>query len=213
MPRWCDGDDGPSDAASLMDQQVLTRAQTRWMKLGLFQSISPTIQYNPGKANIIADALSRSRLGPVEAPESTGIVMTLTASSVVPKAEFQLWKSALEEDPNLMDAVQRLRGGHDVGGLLLTPQGLLYIQQEDRRRLAVPTSLRQRILRECHDIPSVGHVGIRRMLELLERSYHWRGMRKDATQYVRTCPTCQMIKADHKKKAGALQPIPPPERK
>ena len=49
---------------SLMDQQVLTRAQTRWMKLGLFQSISPTILYNPGKANIIADALSRSRLGP-----------------------------------------------------------------------------------------------------------------------------------------------------
>ena len=28
---------------SLMDQQVLTRVQTRWMKLGLFQSISPTI--------------------------------------------------------------------------------------------------------------------------------------------------------------------------
>ena len=49
---------------SLMDQQVLTRAQTRWMKLSLFQSISLTIQYNHGKANILADALSRSRRGP-----------------------------------------------------------------------------------------------------------------------------------------------------
>ena len=199
---------------SLMDQQVLTRAQTRWMKLGLFQSISPTIQYNPGKVNIIADALSRSRLGLVEEPKSTGTVMTLTASSAVPEAEVQLWKSAMEDDPNLMDAVRRLRGGHDCGGLHLTPQGLLYMEQEDRRRLVVTISLRQRILRECHDIPSVGHVGIRRTLELLERSYHWRGMRKRLlSSTYETYPTCQMIKADNRKKAGALQPIPPPEMK
>ena len=46
-----------------MDQQVLTRVQTRWVKLGFFQSISPTIQYNLRKANISANALSRSRHG------------------------------------------------------------------------------------------------------------------------------------------------------
>ena len=111
------------------------------MKLGLFQSISPTIQYNPGKVNIIADALSRSRLGPVEEPESTGTVMTLTASSVVPETEVQLWESAMEDDPNLMDAVRRLRGGHDCGGLYLTAQGLLYMQQKNRQRLVIPTLL------------------------------------------------------------------------
>ena len=36
----------------LMDQQVLSRAQTRWIRLGLFQSIQPKIQYQPGKAKI-----------------------------------------------------------------------------------------------------------------------------------------------------------------
>ena len=79
----------------------------------------------------------------------------------------------------------------------MTSQGLLVIQHGEQKWLVVHTSIRQRILRECHDIPSVGHVGIRWTLELLERSYHWMHMQIDATNYVRTYPICQMVKADH----------------
>ena len=45
----------------LMEEQVLSWAQTKWIRLGLFQSIRPTIKYQPRKANIVADALSRSQ--------------------------------------------------------------------------------------------------------------------------------------------------------
>ena len=201
---------------SLMDQPVLTRVQTRWLRLGLFQSIVPKIQYQPGKANIVADALSRSRRGPVEETKSVDEpeLLTLSASEVVPAAEVQKWREALDEDPSLRATVQQLRGGQEIWrSFQMTSQGLLFTQKDDQRKLVVPTSLRQRILRECHDIPSVGHVGIRRTVELLDRMYHWKGMRADATSYVRTCPVCQMVKSDNRKVAGPLQPIPPPERK
>ena len=45
----------------IMQQATLSRSQTRWVRLGFFQSIQPTIVYQPGKANILADALSRSK--------------------------------------------------------------------------------------------------------------------------------------------------------
>ena len=62
-------------------------------------------------------------------------------------------------------------------------------------------------MRECHDVPSVGHVGMRRTLELVARQYHWRGMQGDIADYVRTYRVCQEVKSDNRTKPGLLQPL------
>ena len=62
-------------------------------------------------------------------------------------------------------------------------------------------------------MPFTCHVGMRQTLELVDRQFHWRGLRGDTIQYVKTCPTCPMMKSDNRAKAGLLQPLEIPSRK
>ena len=38
-------------------------------------------------------------------------------------------------------------------------------------------------------------------------------MGKDIENYVKSCPVCQVMKSDHRKKVGPFQPIPIPTKK
>ena len=50
-------------------------------------------------------------------------------------------------------------------------------------------------------------------MELVDRQFHWRGLRGDTIHYVKTCPICQAIKSDSRAQAGLLQPLEIPTRK
>ena len=116
--------------------------------MGLFQSIRPTVKYQPRKANIVANALSRSQRPAAEESEEAIAgeeeVLQLTISSVEPQAEdLQTWKRAYQEDPKLKTVLSKLRQGQPCDVQHLTPAGLLAVKQGDLQKLVVPRSLRQ----------------------------------------------------------------------
>ena len=85
--------------------------------------------------------------------------------------------------------------------------------EDGQKQMLVSQSLRQKIMEEHHDVLVIGHVGVQRTMHHIKREFWWHGLWGDVGQYVQSCPVYQLMKSDHKKKAGLLQPIPLLERK
>ena len=91
------------------------------------------MKYQPGKANIVADALSWSQRPGVEESEKATAqeetVLQLTSSSVKPQPEdLQTWKQAYQEDPKLKTVLSKLRQGQPCSGYYLTLAELLAVK-------------------------------------------------------------------------------------
>jgi Integrase zinc binding domain/RNase H-like domain found in reverse transcriptase len=61
-------------------------------------------------------------------------------------------------------------------------------------QLVVPSGLRRRVLRSCHDSRWCGHVGPDKTLARTRISYWWTGQSDDCLQYCRSCVQCQQRK-------------------
>ena len=66
---------------------------------------------------------------------------------------------------------------------------------------------------ELHATLLGGHFGRDKTLALARRLEWWPGLPAAVKEYVRTCPTCQRVKADHLPPAGLLYPLSVPTRR
>jgi len=84
-----------------------------------------------------------------------------------------------------------------------------------KNRVCVPSELdvHRAILEEAHSSAYAMHPGSTKMYRTLREHYWWPGMKRDITEFVSKCLSCQQIKAEHQKPAGMLQPLPIPEWK
>lgn len=69
------------------------------------------------------------------------------------------------------------------------------------------------IVRKIHESFEGGHLGRDKTLQLVKRSYFWRGITNTVAQVVARCKSCQMNKASNQLPSGLLQPIEIPEQR
>lgn len=67
--------------------------------------------------------------------------------------------------------------------------------------------LKEKILREAHCTSCTAHPGSTKMYQDLKSQFWWDEI-KEVAEFVAKCSVCQLIKAEHQRPAGELQPLP-----
>jgi hypothetical protein len=199
----------------------LNLRQRQWLEL--IKDYDLRLKYHPGKANVVAEALNckkycnasfARRMRPKLRREieylNLGMVNEATVTTEVkPTLEAEIREGQLE-DAKLKEIRQLMRD-NKTSDFLEDSQGTLWLG----KRICVPNLkyIKELILREAHDSAYSIHPGSTKMYKDLKPRYWWYSMKRDATEYVTLCDTCQRVKAIQQRPVGLLQSLKIPEWK
>jgi hypothetical protein len=188
----------------------LNLRQRRWLEL--IKDYDLEINYHPGKANVVADALGRrSHLNILTTRElfpefykefeklnlgwvSNTEVITMEVDSTL---EQDIKKDQLE-DAKIQEIKEQINEDK-APGFSVDEQGTLWY----KKRLCVPKvkEMRELILHETHDPTYSIHPGSNKMYHDLKSRYWWYGKKRVVAKYVALCDNCQRVKAERQRPA------------
>ena len=180
---------------SLLTQKELNLRQRKWLEL--FKDYDCIINYHPRKENVVANALSRKAMAALliwrsewKMVSNGSILAQLKAQPVLK----QMIIDAQKNDEELQKKVKLVRDS-DKTNFSIKENGSLYFQN----RLCVPSinELKKKLLYEAHNTVFTMHPGGNSMHQDLKQCYWWKGMKRDVTNYVSKCLTCQQVKVEH----------------
>ncbi|OMO55593.1 reverse transcriptase [Corchorus capsularis] len=209
----------------IFTQKEINMRQRRWLEL--LKDYDLTISYHPGKANVVADALSRKNHGNLAAllTSQRSILDDLRRMEIgVRKHGTEGMLASLRIQPTLIErikeaqlvdsALQKVRANIETGvpsDFRIHDDGSLRFDD----RLCVPNDveIKKVILDEAHYSGYTVHPGGTKMYRDLKETYWWNNMKREIGEFVAQCIVCQQVKVEHQRPAGQLQPLPIPEWK
>jgi hypothetical protein len=203
----------------IFTQSELNMRQRRWLEL--IKDYELEIHYHPGKANVVADALSRKvscHCLTMKTSDNTlcqemeklnlGMVQQGTLSQL--KLESVLLQRIIDaqrDNEGMKHIREKIRAGK-AKCFKEDDQGIVWFHN----CIVVPKNeeVRQQILDEAHLSRYSIHPGSTKMYQDLKQHYWWTKMKIEIARYVARCDTCRRVKAIHLKVVGPLQSLPIP---
>ncbi|KAI3761820.1 hypothetical protein L1987_52242 [Smallanthus sonchifolius] len=171
----------------IFNQKELNMRQRRWVEL--LNDYDCDIRYHPGKANVVADALSRKEHTMLHCVRvQNDIQIRILEAQHLSVTEGKMY--------------EEMACGAELQ-LETKPNGLLYFLN----RIWIPDrdDLRTIIMNEAHKTRYSVHPGADKMHKDLRHQYWWPDMKKDIALYVAKCLTCSKVKAEHQRPSGLLE--------
>ncbi|GBM53787.1 Transposon Tf2-8 polyprotein [Araneus ventricosus] len=181
----------------------------RWALL--IQSFNPKSEYTPGKANVLADILSR----PTNLNEDVPCDIFAASSDfpVIKSKDIRQEQLKDEELKKIIDCFENSSKDENFAnwtsrGYLMN-QGILYRYspevETEEAQLVVPFQEREKVLQQYDDVPTAGHYGTEGTYNKVASRYYFPGMRKYIAEYVKNCPDCIRYKPSNQKPTGLLR--------
>nr|GEX47320.1 putative reverse transcriptase domain-containing protein [Tanacetum cinerariifolium] len=155
-------------------KKELNMRQHQWLEL--LSKYDCDIHYHPGKANVVADTLSRKEREPPLRVRALVMTIGLDLPRQILNAQTEARKSK-----NIKE--------EDVGGMSWLP---------------CYGDLRTVIMHESHKSKYSIHLGSDKMYQDMKKLYWWPNIKADIATYVSKCLTCVKVKAEHQKSSGLL---------
>ncbi|GJR21220.1 putative reverse transcriptase domain-containing protein [Tanacetum coccineum] len=174
--------------------------QRRWIEL--FSDYECEIRYHPGKANVVADALSRKEQVKPTCVRAMAMTIQSEVKGMILAAQGEAFnqKNVLAERLHGLD--QQMERKED---------GSLYFM--DLIWVSLVGGVRTVIMDEAHKSRYSVHPGADKMYYDLRNMYWWPGIKRDIATYVSECLTCAKVKAEHQRPSVLLQQPEIPEWK
>ncbi|GJX93202.1 hypothetical protein Tco_0347788 [Tanacetum coccineum] len=175
----------------ILRQKELNMRQRRWLEL--LADYDCEICYHPGKANVVADALSQKKQ--IKPLRVTALILT-----VHPKLPSQILEAQNEALKEENVKTKNLKGMDK--SFKIRPDRTRCIK--NRSWLPVFGGLRDLIMHESHKSKYYIHPSSDKMYHDLKKLYWWPNIKAIIAEYVGKCLTCSRVKAECQKPSGLL---------
>ncbi|GJY36639.1 putative reverse transcriptase domain-containing protein [Tanacetum coccineum] len=187
----------------ILDQKELNMRQRRWLELLSYYDCD--ICYHSGKANVVADALSKKEREPPLRVRALVMTISLDLPKQILNAQTEARKpeNIKNEDVGGM-LVENAKNPEAIRTEKLEPHADRTLCLNGRSWLPCYGDLRTVIMYESHKTKYSIHPGSDKMYQDMKKLYWWPNMKADIATYVSKCLTCAKVKAEQQRPSGLL---------